>query len=119
MKFDLSSFAGMNIISAKLRLRVSNDSSNSTQTVKSVADTSWSESTLTYQNRPVLGNSIQTFTSPYANTWIEIDLTAQVAAHRGQLMSIGIDETSSNSMNIYTKEASNYRPVLVITRGTQ
>jgi hypothetical protein len=114
MKFDLSSLAGMHVTSAKLRFRVANDASTAVQTVKSVTNTSWSESTLTYKNRPALGNPIQTFTGSITNSWLEIDITSQVIANLGQPMSLGIDEVSSNSMNIYTKESSTYKPILVI-----
>lgn len=114
MKFDLSPLAGSNISRAVLRLKVANDASNSTQNIKSVAATAWTESGLTYNNRPSTGSMIGSFTSPAMNTWIEIDLTSQVTAAQGQLMSIAIDEISSNSMNLYTRESASNRPALVI-----
>jgi len=114
IKFDLSGLTGLSISSAKLRLKVAGDKSPTLQSVKSVADTSWGETTLNYNNRSSLESVINTFSGPTVNTWVEIDIMSEAAARQGQLMSLGIDETSSNGINFYSKETVN-GPVLVIT----
>jgi hypothetical protein len=98
-----------------LRLKVATDSSKAVQTVEAVSDISWGENSINYDNRPVPGSSIASLTGSKANTWVEVDITSYVVANRGQLMSIGIEETSSDSMNIYTREAASNQPVLGIS----
>jgi calcineurin-like phosphoesterase family protein len=114
LKFDESSLAGLNITSAKLRIKIGTDKSTALQNIRSVADTSWGETTLNYNTRPSLGATINTFTSPLANTWVEIDVTNKVQAMRGGLMSLGIDETSSDGLTIYSRETVD-KPVLVVS----
>ncbi len=120
LKFDLTSLAGRHIESAKLRLRTANDASAGIQSVNSVVNTSWTERGVTYNNRPALGTAMITFTSTTANTWVEIDITNYVIAAQGKLMSIGLSESSSDSLSIYSREASSNSPVLVIisTQGS-
>lgn len=113
IKFDLSGLLGLSIKRATLRLKVAGDKSPAVQSLKSVADTNWVESTLTYNNRPPLGGLINTLTGPAVNTWIEVDVTSEVVAKQGQRMSLGIDETSSNGINYYSKETVD-KPVLVV-----
>ncbi|WP_240721594.1 Ig-like domain-containing protein, partial [Pseudarthrobacter sp. NamE5] len=55
LKFDLSAYAGRTIESATLQLRSAGSGSVGTQNVKLVADDSWTEAGLTYNNRPALG----------------------------------------------------------------
>ncbi len=114
MRFDVASLAGRHIQSAVLQLKISNDTSTGIQTVSSVANTSWNERTMTYNSRPALGSALVTFSGTKANTWITIDLTNYVVAMQGQQMSIGIGETSADSLNIYSKESSTNQPVLIV-----
>lgn len=115
MMFNLSSLTGVDIKVAKLRFKVTNDtSSRAVQTIKSVASTTWTESSLTYNNRPALGTTIGTFSCPSSYTWIEVDITAQVIAQQGQYMSIAINQVSSDSVGLYTKESASNKPVLII-----
>lgn len=116
LRFDLASLAGENILSAKLRLRLS-DSSVSSQNVKLVADDNWSETVITYNDRPALGAVLNTFPGGTAGTWVEIDLTSAVANEAGQLFSIGIDSSGGDGLKFYSKEASSNKPVLVVEYG--
>src|SRR5947208_4651705 len=59
LKFDLQSLAGQNILSAKLRMWVTNGSGG-IFSLKSVAD-SWSEGSLNYSNAPPKGAVITSF----------------------------------------------------------
>ncbi len=68
IKFDLSSIpAGATLTSATLRLQVRSSGTNGTQhdiNVHAVADTSWSESTLTWNTRPTLGGVLAVLAAP-------------------------------------------------------
>ncbi|OGK25941.1 hypothetical protein A3D76_00565 [Candidatus Roizmanbacteria bacterium RIFCSPHIGHO2_02_FULL_37_9b] len=113
LKFDLAPLNGKNIQSAKLRLNVTNGS-NSTQSVKTVADISWGETTINYNNRPSLGSVITTFTGSVTGTWKEIDITSAVSVATGNLMSLGIDSIGTDGLDVYSKENPTGRPELVI-----
>lgn len=114
LKFDLTTLANKTIQSAKLRLKITNDPSPYTQYVKSVANTSWGETTITYNNRPTVGSTIGTFTSNLPNTFVEINITSKVNAKKGGLMSLGIDEITSNQTAFFTKENVTDKPQLVV-----
>lgn len=117
LKFDLASLAGKDISRAVLRIKVANDASSAVQSINMVDNNAWTETGLTYNNRPALGSAVASFTSPLANTWIEIDVTSQVLAARGQWLSLGIQEISSNSMNLYSRESASGKPILLISFG--
>lgn len=101
------------VLSAKIRLRITN-SSSSIQIVRSVSSTSWSESGITYDNRPTLGSQVTTINGGKSGTWIEIDITDLVTSNTGKVMSIGIDSAGGDGLDFYSKEATTYKPKLVI-----
>ena len=113
MKFDLSALAGRNIISAKLRFKITN-SSKSTQVVKAVDDAAWVETTMTYNNRPPLSSAVTSFTSSTTGAWKEVDITSYAILKAGQITSLGMDSAGSDGLAFYSKEASADRPVLVV-----
>ncbi|MGH8245781.1 MAG: DUF7594 domain-containing protein, partial [Gammaproteobacteria bacterium] len=51
LKFELQSLAGQSVLSAKLRMWVTNGSGG-LQSIKAVSDNTWSEGTLDYSNAP-------------------------------------------------------------------
>lgn len=113
MKLDLSSLAGSFLVSAKLRLKIT-DSSTSTQVVKTVDDTGWSETTMTYTNRPPVGTSVNIIPGGTAGTWVEVDISSAVSSKLGQLLSIAIDSVGSDGLDFYSKDNATDKPVLVI-----
>lgn len=120
LKFDTSSLAGQPVTGAKLRLYVSNDSSKDKQNIKAVGDVAWSESTVTYNNRPVLGDILSTI-GPGSSTgvWIEADITSYTQSKIGGLISIGLDQAGSDGINLYSKEGStSNKPQLVVSFGS-
>jgi len=104
VKFDLRSLAGQTILAAKLEMWVTN-SSVASQNIKAVADTSWSQGTINYNNRPPKGATITTFTPGAISTWLEVDLTSTVAAGAGSFLSLGLDTTSADAFMFSSKEA--------------
>jgi hypothetical protein len=98
---------------------VSNNSTD-VQNVKNVADDTWNEGTINYNNKPPMGSLISTFTVGAVNTWTEVNVTSAVAASTGSILSIGIDNTSggSNGYAFNSDEAASNRVELVISWGT-
>lgn len=115
LRFNMSDLAGKTLLSAKLRIKVANDTSSGTSRVKPVTSTTWNESTLTYANRPALGSTtLGSFTPSSSNTWKEVTVTSHVTGKLGSLVSFGIDSGSSDSVTYYSKETVD-KPILILT----
>jgi hypothetical protein len=117
LKFDLSAYAGRTLESAVLQLRSAGSGSTGQQNVKLVADDSWTEGGITYSNRPSLGTSIGTLGPTTTNTNYSVPLTLSgVAGELGQQLSLGMDSSSSDGLDLSSKEAgSTAAPKLVLT----
>jgi hypothetical protein len=119
IKFNLSSLATLSINQATLRMFVSNNSSD-VQNVKAVADDSWTEGSINFNNRPTMGTTVTTFTTGAVGTWTEVNITSTVNANKGTVMSLAIDNTSggSNGYAFNSDEAASNRLQLVVSWGT-
>lgn len=122
LKFDLSSVEGT-ITSATLKLMpVSVGMSGITHNIYQTVDANWTESTLTWNNRPANGALVSSWT-PVVNTQVQVDLTSQAQAAMGgnKLMSFEIEAAqnygSAGSVDYASREngATASRPVLVVT----
>ncbi|OGD03616.1 hypothetical protein A2989_02960 [Candidatus Amesbacteria bacterium RIFCSPLOWO2_01_FULL_48_25] len=129
LKFDLRNLSNTTITSAKLRLTVSqatNSDSTSTQSVKFISNSSWSESTLTYSNSTSypLGTVLATNPGGTLGETKLIDITSSVSANRGNYYSVGLDQTDIDGLDIYSSEATcptaipSCRPALVISTSS-
>lgn len=126
LKFDLSSQAGKTILSAKLRLKVpsissssSSPQSKSTQNVKLVSDSTWSESLLTYSKRPTISSTIISTIQDnnIANTWVEAVITSSVQSSLGSKISLAIDSSYTDGIEFLSRESSTDKPQLVLDFG--
>ncbi|MCO4238409.1 Ig-like domain-containing protein [Pseudarthrobacter sp. MDT3-28] len=117
LKFDLSAYAGRTIESATLQLRSAGSGSTGTQNIKLVADDSWTETGITYSLRPALGTSIGTLGPTTTNTTYNIPLTVSgLTSELGQQLSLGMDTSSSDGLDLNSKEAgSTLAPKLILT----
>ena len=68
MKFNLSSIAN-SFSNVKLRLYGGMDQSSDSFTVYAVSDTTWGETTITYNNYPALGSALQTISITTTTQW--------------------------------------------------
>jgi hypothetical protein len=87
------------------------------QNVKLVADDSWTEGGITYNSRPALGTSIGTLGPTTTNTSYSVPLTVSgLTGELGQQLSLGMDSSSSDGLDLNSKEAgSTVAPTLVLT----
>jgi hypothetical protein len=117
LKFDLSAYAGRTLESATLQLRSAGSGSVGTQNIKLVANDAWTETGITYANRPALGAGIGTLGPTAVNTTYNVPLTVSgVAGELGQQLSLGMDSTSSDGLDLNSREAgSTVAPKLVLT----
>ena len=110
VKFNVTGLTGT-VTSAKVRLFVT-DATDNVGNWYSVA-TSWTETTLTAANAPVIGGSPVATVGPAAlNQWVEFDVTAAVQGNG--LVSFANLAASTNGVYWSSKEGAN-PPQLVIT----
>ena len=115
LKFDLSTYAGRTLQSATLQLRSAGSGSTGRQNVKLAPSDGWTETGITYSNRPTLGAVVGTLGPTTTNTNYIIPLT--VSGTLGQQLALGIDSSSSDGLDLNSKEANGgtYAPKLVLT----
>jgi fibronectin type 3 domain-containing protein len=80
--------------------------------VRSVADTSWTEGTLTYANAPAFGSVAASSGSLSAGSWVEIDVTSLVSAAGPR--SFALTTTSSTAMSLASRQSGDNAPQLII-----
>ncbi|MGN7147474.1 CBM96 family carbohydrate-binding protein [Arthrobacter sp. SAFR-179] len=118
LKFDLTAYAGRTLESATLQLQSAGNASTGKQNIKLVADDTWTESGMTYNNRPALGTTaLGTLGPTTINTGYSIPLTVSgLTSELGQQLSLGLDSGSSDGLDLNSKEAgSTLAPKLVLT----
>jgi myo-inositol-hexaphosphate 3-phosphohydrolase len=117
LKFDLSAYAGRTLESATLQLRSAGSGSTGTQNVKLVASDTWTETGITYSNRPALGTSIGRLGPTTTNTNYNVPLTVSgLTGELGQQLSLGLDANTSDGLDLNSKEAgTTAAPKLVLT----
>jgi hypothetical protein len=117
LKFDLSPYAGRTLQSATLQLRSAGNASTGTQNVKLVATDTWTETGITYNNRPALGTSIGRFGPTTTNTNYSVPLTVSaLTGELGQQLSLALDTSSTDGLDLNSKEAgSTNAPKLILT----
>jgi hypothetical protein len=116
LRFDLSSVSG-SVASATLRLKV-NTSTSDIHTAYFVSNDSWSESTITFNNKPAGSTSLDSSGVPAAGSWLELDVTNQVATEVAGDQSITVVLISNTGAvtNYHSREATSGadNPQLVI-----
>jgi Bacterial Ig-like domain/Glycosyl hydrolases family 16 len=116
LKFNLSAYAGRTLESATLQLRSAGSGSTGKQNVKLVTNDTWTETGITYSNRPAPGTSIGTLGPTTTNTNYTIPLTVTgLTGELGQQLSLALDSSSSDGLDLNSKEAGTAAaPKLVI-----
>ncbi len=117
MKFDLTSLGGKAIVSAKLRIRIT-DSSGSEQNIKLVEDSAWSEDEITYNNRPEPLTLLNSIEGSVAGSWVEVDVTYGAKPKAGQFFSIAFDTTENDKLGFGSKEMGDGIPELIVEYAT-
>jgi hypothetical protein len=105
------------ITNATLRLWVRDNTAGTVDApaVASSSDVMWSETGITWNNRPTPGATGPNFGAVGINTWIEYDVTSLVTGS-GPVTLVLVPE-SNDGMIVNTREAATNKPELVITRG--
>ena len=114
LKFNVSGFAPQSITAAKLRLYVT-DPSVQGGDVFATENTSWTESTVTWNTAPATtGSAIASLGAVNAGAWYEVDLSSLVVDNG--VVSLRISSTSSDGANYASRSNSlGFAPELVVS----
>jgi uncharacterized repeat protein (TIGR02543 family) len=113
LRFDVSALAGLGVVSAKLRLFVT-DASDDGGSAYAVAN-SWTETGITWSNAPALpGTPLASVGAVVANQSVEFDVTNAVPS--GGSVSFAIASGSTNSVYFSSREGT-APPQLVVQTG--
>jgi chitodextrinase len=113
LKFSVSGIGTQRVTSARLRLYVVNDSDVGGE-VRRVADTSWSEASVTWANAPAGDTLLGRLPNPVGlNSWQSVDVTPLVTGDG--VVSVRISSTSTDGAGYASKEGGGgLAPQLVV-----
>jgi len=122
IKFDLNSLSTINTAKLRLNGRLSDSSSSSILTqIFSATNTTWNESTLTWNNKPAAGATVRgsVTVAGTSATWYEIDLTSflksEFAAGRKVVTLVLKNSPTTTAQTIFASDETANSPQLVIT----
>ena len=119
LKFDLSSLGMVRCSSAKLKIYCTYADTSTPVQAYTVSDDSWSETGITWNNRPATGTiALSTQSVSNTGTWYTFDITSFVSAELEGDKTVAIClkdvTTASKGMNFNSREASSYKAKLEI-----
>jgi chitodextrinase len=109
LRFTVEGVVGT-VISAKLRI-YANSGSSAGHEVRTVADNSWGETTISFSNAPALGPVVGSSGPFSAGAWIEVDVTSLITGNG--TYSLALTTPSSTAIGYASREATN-KPELVV-----
>jgi Bacterial Ig domain/Fibronectin type III domain len=114
LKFQLTGLTGNTITSAKLRLYVSDNGSVKGGSVAKMSNTSWTETGVTYNNRPAIdGATLSTLGAVNIGSGYEFNVTPAVTGDG--TISLGLKTSSSDGVHYSSREDTTHAPQLVVT----
>lgn len=118
VKFDLTGLTGT-VTAANVRFTCTTSASTATQTVRSVADNSWTETGITWNNRPAVGGSLGTIVSPAMGQSYTVTLpTSTVQAALGGFLSVAVDQTGTDGAEFGSRESASPPRLQVTTSAS-
>ena len=112
LRFDISGVSG-SVSGVTLRLYAQAKGSKGCS-VLPVADSTWGETTINWNNAPARGSSAASCASFSANSWVEVSLPVGLVSGNGSL-SLAISNPSSTSTRFSSREGSTPAQLVVVT----
>jgi hypothetical protein len=112
LKFIVSGISG-SVKSAKLRLYIV-DSTPDGATINTVANTTWSETGITWNTRPAVGAILEDKGNIPNDSWIEYDVTSAIAGNG--TFSFALIPVSTNEMEAQSKEGANPPQLVIVSQ---
>jgi len=111
MRFDVQGTGGAQVSRARLFIYV-NSSSTDGLDVEAVADNSWGEYTVDYNNGPALGSVLASSPPVIGGNWYAFDVTPYVTGNG--LLSFGVSTVGPTAISLASRESGANSPQLVI-----
>ncbi|MGE5074176.1 MAG: DNRLRE domain-containing protein [Anaerolineae bacterium] len=111
LRFTVQGLGG-SISRAQLQVYANSASTSGIRAV-AVANNSWVETTINYNNAPALGSVLSSSAAVATGTWITLDVTSYVSAQG--TFSFGLTTPGGTAISFQSREASTNRPRLVVT----
>ncbi len=111
LRFDVQGLSG-SVTKATLRV-YANSSSSAGYQVYQVPDTSWSETTITYNNAPALGGMVGSMAAFSGGAWTTVDVTSVINGNG--TFSLGLTDKNNTAISFVSREGGANAPQLEIT----
>ena len=111
LRFVVKGLNGSIIQSAKLRV-YAKSTSTSGFSVRALANNSWTEDKITYNNSPAVGNIINSSTAFSGGVWIVVNISSYVKAEG--TYNLVLTTTNATNINLSSREATGKSPQLLI-----
>jgi hypothetical protein len=110
LRFNVQGISGT---VTRVTLRVfANSASSAGYHIGNVTDNTWTESTINYNNAPVIGSSIGSSGPFSAGAWTTVDVTSLVTGNG--TLNLGLYTTSSTAISFNSRQASLNLPQLIV-----
>ena len=110
LRFNVQGLSGA-VTRATLRI-FANSASSQGCTASSVSDSTWSESTLNYNNAPPLGSAPGSSGAFGAGVWISMDVTAYVTGNG--TYNLALTTPGSTAVSLASRQSGDNAPQLVV-----
>lgn len=119
IRFDLSQLTSAD--NAILRLYVTGNPSTDYRIIRTVEDNSWDENTMTWDNKPAVGDSINYLIPDQTGQWLEIDVSTYVKTSlaNGKVTFAITTSPSTEWSKFASKENSTNKPELILNSPQQ
>jgi chitodextrinase len=111
LRFDVQGLGGKTIAQASLLIYLTSKANKGID-VETVADNSWGELTVNYNNAPALGGIVASSGSAKGGTWVQLDVTSYVTGEG--TYSFGITTSSSTALSMASRETGANAPQLIL-----
>ncbi len=113
LRFNVQGTSGP-VTKATLKIHA-NSSLSAGYQVHAVADNTWGETTINYNNAPALGSTINTSGAVSTGTWVSVDVTSFITGNG--TYSFGLNSTSSTALSLSSRESGANAPQLIVETG--
>jgi len=114
LRFSIQGLSGA-VTNATLRV-YANSAVTAGYDARSVSDNTWSESAITYNNAPPVGNVLGSSGSISSNTWTSVNVTSYITGNG--TYNLGLTTSGSTALSLASRESGSNAPQLIIqTQG--
>ena len=111
LRFTVPNLNGMTITHASLRIFAKSNSSQGL-IARAVADNTWVENTINFNNAPLMGSIISSAAPAIGGTWITLDVTSYVT--NAGTFNFGLSTPGSTAISLASRESGANSPQLII-----